>query len=190
MHPKAREEDLLIKELAEETVVYDRKRNEAHCLNRTAALIWRHCDGQTSAAELVTLLRKRDLPADEAVVWLALDRLENAHLLQEPLARSDEAVSRRQVMRKLGTVGGLAILLPQVASIVVASPVQHESLISVSNDSGCCQFLDVHGNPTGCDDTITHLSCTERGGVFEDDVPPLRVYSCDQMSGKCVPHAA
>src|SRR4051794_24438190 len=102
MHPKAREEGLLVEELADETMVYDQKRHKAHCLNRTAALVWRHCDGQTSVSQLVTLLRKLELPAEEELVWLALDRLEKAHLLQDRPARPMEGISRRQVMRKLG----------------------------------------------------------------------------------------
>src|SRR5947209_18744497 len=105
MNPKAREQDLLIKELTDETVIYDQQRDTAHCLNRTAALIWHHCDGQTSVGQLVTLLRKQDLPADEAVVWLALDRLARARLMDGvwlPQPPGGVAISRRQVARKLG----------------------------------------------------------------------------------------
>ena len=44
--PKARHNKLVIQELEDEVLVYDLERNQAHCLNRTAALIWEHCDGK------------------------------------------------------------------------------------------------------------------------------------------------
>ena len=40
MLPKARQEQLTVRELPDETVVYDLARHKAHCLNPTAALIW------------------------------------------------------------------------------------------------------------------------------------------------------
>ena len=39
--PAAREEGLIIQEMADEVLVYDRERYKAHCLNQTAALVWR-----------------------------------------------------------------------------------------------------------------------------------------------------
>ena len=42
MLPVRRAEGLIVQEVAEETVVYDQKGHRAHCLNKTAALVWRH----------------------------------------------------------------------------------------------------------------------------------------------------
>jgi len=39
--PRARKDGLVIKELVNETLVYDLERDEAHCLNQTAALVWK-----------------------------------------------------------------------------------------------------------------------------------------------------
>ena len=84
MNPHARTESLLVEELSEETLVYDEERHKAHCLNPTAAFVWHHCDGQTSVSELARLLEDElGIPANEEVVWLALDRLERVHLLEE-----------------------------------------------------------------------------------------------------------
>jgi hypothetical protein len=47
----------VIQELPDETLVYDLQRNRAHCLNRTAALVWRHCDGQATVADLARSLK-------------------------------------------------------------------------------------------------------------------------------------
>jgi hypothetical protein len=42
--PKARKERLVVKELAQETLVYDENNHKAHCLNPTAALVWKFCE--------------------------------------------------------------------------------------------------------------------------------------------------
>ena len=49
--PRARQDELVVEELSDETLVYDLKRHKANCLNRTAALVWQDCDGQTSVSQ-------------------------------------------------------------------------------------------------------------------------------------------
>ncbi len=48
--PLARKNELIIQELPEELLVYDLARHKAHCLNKTSAFIWKHCDGETTVA--------------------------------------------------------------------------------------------------------------------------------------------
>src|SRR5438132_14004532 len=99
MTPHARQEGILAQDIGDETVIYDQERHKVHRLNRTARLVWQSCDGQKTVADLAGILhRDLDLPADDSVVWLALDRLEKAHLLKERLSRPEEAgaISRRQ----------------------------------------------------------------------------------------------
>ena len=118
--PRARQDELVVEELPDETLVYDLKRDKAHCLNRTSALVWQHCDGRTTVAGVAALLeRPLKIPADEAVVWMALDRLGRAHLLSEPVALpADRAqYSRREVLRTLRRAAGISLLLPVVSSI-------------------------------------------------------------------------
>src|ERR1700686_4969121 len=80
--PTARTEGLVIEEFADEVLVYDLRRHKAHCLNSTAALVWRRCDGRTTVAEVAgTLQEELSLLAGEAVVSMALDRLARAQLL-------------------------------------------------------------------------------------------------------------
>lgn len=159
MNPHAREDDVIVEELLDEVMVYDRKGAKAHCLNRTAAFVWRHSDGRSSVAELaVRLHQELGVPADEELVWLALDRLEKAHLLHERLERPavGAGVSRRQVMRKLGVAGGLSLLLPVVTSIVAPAPAMAQSAVPchlppVGNCIGTCPpgqgcFLSVSPN--------------------------------------------
>ena len=109
MLPMRREKDVLVQELPDEILVYDVKRNKALCLNRTAALVWRHCDGRTTVAEMAKILQKElSLPAEEQIVWHTLHRLQRAHLLPEsttPPAKIP-AMSRRDWVRQTGRSGG------------------------------------------------------------------------------------
>ncbi len=118
--PKARKEGLIVRVLGEETLVYDLERDRAHCLNRLAALTWQHCDGKTTAPELISLLED-ELPKSgkKDLVLSALHQLSQAHLLQGKLKRPEETsrLSRREVIRRLGRAA--AISLPLVMSITV-----------------------------------------------------------------------
>src|SRR5688572_30177113 len=86
--PVARSNNLIIKELPDETLIYDLGSDEAHCLNQTAALVWKNCNGTRSVRDLANLLEcKLGAPVPEDVVWLALDQLEQFNLLGEPFSR-------------------------------------------------------------------------------------------------------
>jgi hypothetical protein len=50
--PLARREAIITKEVDGELLVYDVTRDKAHCLNETAAAVWRLCDGRTSVAAI------------------------------------------------------------------------------------------------------------------------------------------
>lgn len=131
MVPQARHERIVVQQMGDETVIYDEQRNQIHRLNQTAALVWRHCDGQQTAAELArTVQNELGSPMTEEMVWLALDRLEKGHLLQEKLERpeADGHVTRRQMLRKAALVGGAALLLPVVQSMVAPTPAMAMSL--------------------------------------------------------------
>jgi len=154
--PRAREDELVVEELQDETLVYDLKRHKARCLNRTAALVWRHCDGQTTVPELAALLGEQlATPTDEAVVWMALDRLGRAHLLNEPVTLpADRArYSRREVLRTLRRVAGISLLLPVIESIVAPRAAAQASCISAT---ACiagptpCSSLPICGQPGQC----------------------------------------
>jgi hypothetical protein len=137
MEPCARQEQLLVEEAGDELVVYDQERQQAHRLNRTAALVWQHCDGKRTPKQMATLLQKELNPeADETLVWVTLDRLSGANLLQAPLQRSREQAraSRRQFVRKVGMVGALSLMIPVITTIVAPTPAQAQS-----QGTGCCE---------------------------------------------------
>ena len=133
--PRARQDALVVEELQDETLVYDLERHKACCLNRTAALVWLHCDGQTSVAEVAALLEEQlATPTDEAVVWMALDRLSRADLLSEPvtLPADRSQYSRREMLRTLRRVAGISLLLPAIESIVAPLAAAQGSCVTLA----------------------------------------------------------
>ena len=155
--PRARQDELVVEELPDETLVYDLKRHKARCLNPTAALVWRHCDGQTSVADVAALLEEQlAIPTDEAVVWMALDRLSRAHLLTEPVTLpADRAqYSRRQMLRTLRRAAGISLLLPVIESIVAPLAAAQGSCVTVAacvaSSPPCFSGAPICGSSTDC----------------------------------------
>ena len=139
--PKARTNKLIIKELADETLVYDLESDKAHCLNQTAARVWKNCDGQRSVAELSALLAEETNAAvPNEVVWLALDQLQKFDLLEAAPSTPFQfaGMNRRELVRRVG-LGALA--LPLIVSISAASAQAQGSLLPPGR---CC------GNPGDC----------------------------------------
>jgi len=134
MKPLARREGLLIRELPDELVVYDQADHRAHCLNRTAAAVFRHADGTRTTAEIARLLAPEGADGEPAVAE-ALARLAEAGLLEK--GPSPASLSRREAMRRAGL--GAAVLLPAVASIVAPSPAE-----------AAATCIYIQQNPTGC----------------------------------------
>jgi hypothetical protein len=120
MRPEARIEGLLVEEVGDELVIYDVQRHRAHRLNRSAALVWRSCDGHKTVAELTRSLQQELSPAaDKNLVCRAVHRLGKARLLREPASGSAGAprMTRRQALSRLGRTAALAFLVPAVTSI-------------------------------------------------------------------------
>jgi coenzyme PQQ synthesis protein D (PqqD) len=141
VQPLARQSSLIVKEIENETLVYDLESDKAHCLNVTAARVWKSCDGRTTVSEIAEQLGSNlDQPVDESVVWLALDQLEKLKLLEKaPVAPARlSGMSRRQAVRALGVA---AIVLPMVTSLVVPAAAQQGS---PKPDDSCCN------NPSDC----------------------------------------
>ncbi|MBA3355858.1 MAG: hypothetical protein H0U18_07955 [Pyrinomonadaceae bacterium] len=143
--PRARKDDLIVKEMPDEVLVYDLVRDKAHCLNRTAALVWNYCDGRTGAAAMTGRLeRELNVPVDERVVWLALNQLSKNYLLEEQIVPPPlmAGINRRQMMRALGVAAVVAV--PVVTSIVAPTPAQAQSCrgpgVPCNNDNQCCSL--------------------------------------------------
>ena len=125
--PLARTDALVIKELQDEVLVYDLQRHKAHCLNSTAAYVWKRCDGKFTVPDMTRLLEKElKTPVKDEVVWLALQQLDKFHLLQGrgTVASGRPGLSRRELMRSIGVT---ALLLPAIISITAPPAAQAQS---------------------------------------------------------------
>ena len=97
--PCSRADNLVIHELDDETLVFDTERNEAHCLNQTAALVWKHCDGKTTAAQAAQFLQSAlNVTVDADLIWLAVKQLERFDLVE--MTRKSPRVPRRKLLFK------------------------------------------------------------------------------------------
>jgi hypothetical protein len=123
--PRSRTDNLVVRELDDETLVYDTKRDEAHCLNQTAALVWEQCDGKTTATQAAHSLQgKLDVSVDTDLVWLAVKQLERFHLVES--STKSPFVSRRALVLKYAPA---VLALPVVMSISVPTPAQTASCV-------------------------------------------------------------
>ena len=146
--PKARKADLVTRQIPGELLVYDLKRHKAFCLNDTAAIVWKNCNGKRTVQDLALALKKdQQTPVDDKVIWLALDQLEKSNLLQSTAVRPAGflPVSRRSLLRA-GII--TAVTLPLVTVITAPVAAQAASPISKAN----CQGFDpkaggCKGNP-------------------------------------------
>jgi len=146
--PLARTDALITKELQDEVLVYDLKRHKAHCLNQASAIVWKHCDGRRSVAEMTRLL-ERELAAhvDADVVWLALTQLRRFHLLETNGKRSEMKVTRRDLVQKYLPA---ALALPLILSIPSPTAAQAASTCGRNRDPcdenrPCCPGFNCDG---------------------------------------------
>jgi hypothetical protein len=106
--------------------VFDHEQKQSYVLNATSALVFQHCDGQTTPQQLTELLRRKlNVPPAEAdqLVRLALDELETAGLLQSgvaPMPPPAATYSRREALTSFAALGLSLALMPMVARVAQA----------------------------------------------------------------------
>ncbi len=147
--PRALRDNLVIRELDDETLVYDMGRDEAHCLNHTAALVWELCDGETTPTQAARSLQsKLGADVDSDLVWLAVRQLQKFHLVER--ATKSPSVSRRDLVLKYAPA---ALALPVIMSISAPTPAQAGSCAANGQSCvslPCCSGLSCFGNPLTC----------------------------------------
>ena len=118
--PIARKTGIVIQEVPDELLVYDLDTNKAHCLNQTAALIWKSCDGSRSVTDIAKHVESLAGGAvSDDFVWLAIDQLNENNLLDQALIADFNGLSRRDVIKKIGL--GTMVAVPIIASLVAPS---------------------------------------------------------------------
>jgi hypothetical protein len=143
--PLARQSSLIIKEVDGETLVYDQETDKAHCLNNTAASVWKNCDGNKSVSEIAKILgAELNANVKDEVIWLALDQLQKINLLKDAPAKPVflAGMTRRQIVARLGIA---AFAIPSIVSIVSptalaagASCIPQGSVFCCVNPTDCC----------------------------------------------------
>ena len=142
LNPIARSNGLVVQEMPDEVLVYDMDSNKAHCLNETAAFVWKSCDGTNSVADIVREFETNvGGRVSEDFVWLAIDQLRENGLMSAGTESRFAGQSRREVLKKIG-------LASMVALPVIASLVTPQSALA----SGSCGCI----NPPAC---LTQPGC-------------------------------
>ncbi|HKO43229.1 MAG TPA: PqqD family protein [Pyrinomonadaceae bacterium] len=165
--PDARRDGIITKEVDDEVLVYDQVHEEAHCLNKQAAAVWRLCDGRTTPVEIAKKLKlygeNKEASGivtervDEDIVYLALAELHHRHLLEVP--RDIETwpnkfmgIPRREAIRRIGL--GAAIAIPIITSMTVPTAVEAavscKAQCSPCSAGQCCSGVCGPAASVGC----------------------------------------
>ncbi len=158
----ARKEGLVVQELSDEVLVYDLNTNKAHCLNQTAASVWKACDGKNSIVEVIEIMEKQTgQKISEDLIWLAIDQLNEKNLLEEEVSRKFAGQNRREVLKKIGLASVIA--LPIIASITAPTAALAVACSgTVTNCTGCNDNTNctAPGIPAGrcCAQTCTNFA--------------------------------
>lgn len=154
--PVARKQGLVVQEMPEEVLIYDLDTNKAHCLNNTAAFVWKSCNGNNSVADIAKMFESdMGKPVEEDLVWLAIEQLNDKNLLSGDLTPTfKKGQSRRDVIKKIGFASMIA--LPIVASL--AAPTS----VLAATSCNC---------PAGVGDCIAQPTCGQ---------------TCNGGTGRCV----
>lgn len=144
--PRSRTDQLVVQELPFETMVYDLEQHKAHCLNTTATLVWKNCNGRRSVREIRDVVSgDLDVECGDDVVILALAQLQRARLLEgSQFAATSVVQTRRQVLARIAGIGGLAIALPVVTSILAPSAAEASTCLGTdaicTSPAQCCSL--------------------------------------------------
>ena len=115
MHPRARTTDIETTRIEDELHILDVTTGVAHRLHPMTACVWRHADGTRTVADLLAVVQAEQAPkADEEAIWLALDALADADLLEERIAPPAglRRISRRDLIKRAAAVGaGLSSIM-------------------------------------------------------------------------------
>jgi hypothetical protein len=150
--------EVRIEAVGEGLAVHELQLGQAYVLNATTALVWNHCDGQTTTAQLAGLLQdKFNLATEDAekLLGMALTELGKAQLLQSYVARP-APLARRGFLRTMAAVG--AALLPLVIHMRPA-----HAILRTSSTTGSPTTTTPAPNHAPVV-TVTHASLTVNAG--------------------------
>lgn len=137
--PLARKENLVVKELPNEMLIYDLANNKAFCLNETARAILDQCDGKTSVTEAAARVGKKfKTKISEDLVWVTVDQLNKAGMFKVEYKMPVETnrITRRKALQAAATLG---ISIPIVTSLI-APTAAHAQTGCIPIEGGRCDL--------------------------------------------------
>lgn len=165
MSPKARTNNLTIRELPGETVIYDLAAKKVHCLNRVALFVWKHADGRTSVGDLATRLAEElAVPSAYEAVELALEQLSKRGLLQTAFAEASAArkSDRRAVLKRLAALAAIPTVLTLAAPKAMAQ--RSGTVKDCEKDATASNRTQCQNNGQKC--TFYYCSGTNSNQIF------------------------
>lgn len=143
--------NVTVKPLADELLVYDLDSDQAACLNQTASLVWKYCDGAHDVSA-ITQAVSTDLgtPVESGVVWYALKQLGDKDLLQTRVTAPVELgrLSRRDFLKNAALVSA-GVAIPVIVSLSAPKAADAASCGGTSTPcriaSDCCSLTCIEG---------------------------------------------
>jgi hypothetical protein len=124
--PVRRDEGLVIEPVGDETVVYDDRTKEAHCLSPLTAVVFAHSDGRTTVEQIAVLATDRlGESVDTSSVVEALAQLDDRDLMD--FVPPDGGLSRRDMIRRSAAAAGGAAMAPLITSVIAPSAIAASS---------------------------------------------------------------
>lgn len=192
LKPRAKSDNLVVQDLADEILIYNLENNKAFALNETARLVWQSCDGKNDVGQIAaSMTKKLDQNVPDDLVLLALNDLRKQNLV-EPGADlpAFSASTRREVIKRAGLASMVA--LPVIGSMLAPKAVMAISVncnaCSMKADPcipGCEGVLGFCWDNAGCgcgQQVLAGVSCLEckTGVMFEGGVD-TGSWSADNM---------
>ena len=129
----ARKEKLVIRELADEVLVYDLARNKALALNRVAGAVWKLSDGTKSPSQIADALSEQfGANIEETAVWAAIEQLGRDHLLEYCIPTPTAGETRRDHLKKAAAIAG-----PMVLALAVPTARADNTGTCISGSAPC-----------------------------------------------------
>jgi len=166
--------------------IFDAQLQKSYVLNATAALVFQHCDGQTTPQQLTErLCQKFNIPRNQAeqLLWLALEDLEKANLLQEKITTTQAPrpmITRRQALTAFAAAGLSLALMPMMSSVMLAQNPPTTTTGGPNPPPPPPTEIDVQGNGvsiTSGDSTPSTTDGTDFGSVDATSGTVVRTFT-------------
>ena len=143
-YPQSRSTDLVIQTVGNETLVYDLRSKQAHCLNETAAFVWSKCNGELSVEDIASFLAGATA---SSLAQIAILQLSERNHLKEPVPRPSCGWDRREMLKKIGAISVIAV--PMIASIVAPPQALGSLSCLCASNAECGVCGTTHCNTVG-----------------------------------------